>query len=303
MRLRDLFYFTKSDRQLLLFSLVVMAVALLLFLLLGNNNSHTPLSETDSLAMVRQVEQRYQRQNFRYPRNHHDYALPQPAHKQLVPFDPNTADSNVLIGLGLQEWQVRNIYKYRAAGGVYRKPSDFARLYGLTRKQYRELEPYIRISDDYQSASTLYPSEPARERDTILSPVKIKPTERMAVNTADTSMLKKVPGIGSYFARKIVDYRSRLGGFYDVHQLLEIENFPESSLSYFVIPDAKLRKININKATLNELKQHPYISFFQARAIQDYRRLKGAIKNLDELRLLKDFPPQAIQRLQPYIEY
>ena len=125
----------------------------------------------------------------------------------------------------------------------------------------------------------------------------------MAVNTADTSMLKKVPGIGSYFARKIVDYRSRLGGFYDVHQLLEIENFPESSLSYFVIPDAKLRKININKATLNELKQHPYISFFQARAIQDYRRLKGAIKNLDELRLLKDFPPQAIQRLQPYIEY
>ena len=64
-----------------------------------------------------------------------------------------------------------------------------------------------------------------------------------------------------------------------------------------------MSKININKATLNELKQHPYISFFQARAIQDYRRLKGAIKNLDELSLLKDFPPQAIQRLQPYIEY
>jgi DNA uptake protein ComE-like DNA-binding protein len=67
---------------------------------------------------------------------------------ERFPFDPNTADSTQLLRLGLQPWQVRNIYKYRAHGGIYRQKEDFARLYGLTVKQYRELEPYIRISSD-----------------------------------------------------------------------------------------------------------------------------------------------------------
>ena len=55
-------------------------------------------------------------------------------HVETFPFDPNTADSSQLIRLGLQSWQVRNIYKYRARGGVYRKKEVFARLYGLTVK-------------------------------------------------------------------------------------------------------------------------------------------------------------------------
>ena len=306
MKLREFFYFTKSDRQVLLIVFLLLALALFFFWFLGNNNTHTSLSEADSLAITRQMEQRQQWQRRFYrgrQQRHYQYAQQSKVEKHLVAFDPNTADSSVLLGLGLQEWQVANIYKYRAAGGVYRRPQDFARLYGLTRKQYKELEPYIHISEDYLAASTMYNYEPAAERDTIKSPVKIKPLERVAVNAADTNMLKKVPGIGSHFARKIVQYRQRLGGFYDIHQLLEIEDFPESSLTYFVIPNENLRKIHINTATLNELKKHPYVGYFRARAIVDYRRLKGPLKSLQDLKLLKDFPPQAIKRLEPYVVY
>lgn len=110
-------------------------------------------------------------------------------------------------------------------GRVYTKPSDFARLYGLTAKQYRELEPYITISSDYRPASELLPKEKQVERDTVRYPVKISPTEHIALNTADTTMLRKVPGIGSYYAHRIVSYRERLGGFVDVEQLREIEGF------------------------------------------------------------------------------
>ena len=166
------------------------------------------MTEADSLAMAERMEYIKNRPFHRYSKGQHGnqyYSQLQRRPLRLVPFDPNTADSTVLLGLGLQEWQVRNIYKYRAAGGVYRRPLDFARLYGLTRKQYRELEPYIRISDDYLPAATLIKSEAVIERDTVRYPVKIKPTERIEVNTADTSMLKRVPGIGSYFARRIVD--------------------------------------------------------------------------------------------------
>ena len=60
---------------------------------------------------------------------------------ELFPFDPNTADSTQLLKLGLQSWQVRSIYKFRAKGGIFREKTDFARLYGLTKKQYEVLAP------------------------------------------------------------------------------------------------------------------------------------------------------------------
>ena len=225
---------------------------------------------------------------------------------ELFPFDPNTADSTRLLRLGLRPWQVRNIYNYRAKGGIYHKPSDFARLYGLTRKQYLAMEPYIRISDDYRPASEMFEKhdEMARnERDTVMYPHKIQTFERISLNAADTGVLKKVPNIGSYFARQIVNYRNRLGGFYSLQQLLEIEDFPEESLKYMSIPDGDIKKINLNQLTLNQLKRHPYINFYMAREIVDYRRLKGPLHSLNDLCLLKDFSADVIKRLEPYVEF
>lgn len=227
---------------------------------------------------------------------------------ERFPFDPNTADSTQLLRLGLQPWQVRNIYKYRAKGGVYRRKEDFARLYGLTVKQYRELEPYIRISSDYLPASTLVDKRESVEqepvkRDTLRYPVKIQENEHVVLNTADTTQLKKVPGIGSYYARQIIRYGQRLGGYVNVDQLDEIDDFPKESKKYFVIVNAHPSRLNINRLTLPQLRRHPYINFFQAKTITDYRRLHGDIKSLNELRLDRDFPEEAIRRLEPYIEY
>ena len=222
---------------------------------------------------------------------------------ERFPFDPNTADSTQLLRLGLQPWQVRNIYKYRAHGGIYQQKEDFARLYGLTVKQYRELEPYIRISNDYQPASTLVGERPRTERDTLRYPVKIQADEHVVLNTADTTQLKKVPGIGSYYASEIIRHGQRLGGFVSVDQLDEIEDFPKDAKKYFVIVDAQPKRLKINRLTLQQLRRHPYINFYMAKAIIDYRRLRGDIKSLNELRLSKDFPDEVIQRLEPYIEY
>lgn len=133
--------------------------------------------------------------------------------------------------------------------------------------------------------------------------VKIKPGEHVVLNTADTSALKMVPGIGPYYARKVIEYGKRLGGFVSVDQLDEIEGFPLDAKEYLTIEDATPRKLNVNTLTLNELRRHPYINFYQAKAITDYRRLHGPLKSLQDLRLSKDFPPEVIQRLEPYVEY
>jgi DNA uptake protein ComE-like DNA-binding protein len=224
---------------------------------------------------------------------------PQP---ETFPFDPNTADSTQLLRLGLEPWQVRNIYRYRGRGGIYRKKEDFARLYGLTVKDYRRLEPYIRISSDYLPASTLVKEE-HHERDTLRYPVKLAEGELVVLNTADTTELRKVPGIGAYYAARIFRYGQRLGGYVSVDQLDEIEDFPQEAKRYFVVHDAHPQQLNVNQLTLQQLRKHPYINFYRAKAIMDYRRLHGNLKSLQDLRLSKDFPPEVIARLTPYVTF
>ena len=290
------FYLQKSDRHVITLLLCVIVAALAVIYFTDSREDETPAME--------EVKAPKGSKN-KYPKKSYTYNQGQPRQPELFPFDPNTADSTELLRLGLQPWQVVNIYKYRAAGGVYRKPRDFARLYGLTLKEYRRLEPYIRISEENLPAENyFYKYEPIEERDTVKYPVKLQPKERVVLNRADTAQLRKVPGIGSFFARKIVEYRERLGGYYRVQQLLEIEDFPETAVSFFIIPDGtEFRKMNLNRLSLNELKRHPYIGFYRARAIVDYRRLHGHIESLQQLKLLPDFTPEAIERLEPYVEY
>ena len=293
--IREFFYIQKSDRKVLLTLLVVIVSVFTMIFLTGRDSTETTTQQKDS------SKSRTNKGNY--------YSSYTPKKVERFTFDPNTADSTQLLRLGLQPWQVRNIYKYRAAGGIYRKPLDFAKLYGLTVKQYRELEPYIRISSDYMPAATLandkesFTRKDPKDSVTYQRPVKIKETEHIVLNTADTTSLITIPGIGPYYARKIVQYGNRLGGYVSVDQLDEIDDFPTEAKKYLVINNPTPKKLNINQLSLNELKRHPYINFYQAKAITDYRRLHGAIKSLNDLRLLKDFTPEVIKRLTPYVTY
>lgn len=292
------YYLGRGDRITLLLVLAIVAVVAIGVHWYGGNSLGSQ-SAADSVWTDTALH---------YPRSAEracTYATPsQQIH--YVNFDPNTADSTLLLGLGLQPYQVRTIYHYRAKGGVYRRATDFARLYGLTVKQYRELEPYIHISADYLPASEVYAVADERHKspvDSLRYPVKLKNSERIALNQADTLLLRRVPGIGGYYARRIVAYRQRLGGFANVRQLLEIDDFPEEALPFFTVDAGNIHRLDINSLTLSQLKRHPYINYLQARAICDYRRLKGKLTSLDQLRLLRVFTAEDIERLSPYVSF
>jgi DNA uptake protein ComE-like DNA-binding protein len=294
MSLRDYFYINKSDRRIILALLLLGMVAFVAVGVLDEDvPAETPLSANakwrGGASQTQKAEPYYQVEAHRVER---------------FPFDPNTADSTQLLRLGLQPWQVRNICRCRASGGIYRSKTDFARLYGLTVKQYRELEPFIRISSDYQPASTLVAHDDAAQRDTLRYTAKLHEGETVSLNLLDTAALQRVPGIGSYYARRIVAYGQRLGGYASVKQLNEIDDLPADVQKYLqVTGDGHIRQLSINRLSLNELRRHPYINYYQARAIIDYRRQHGTITDLQQLSLLPDFPPEAIARLRPYISY
>ena len=288
----------RNDRRIAQTAIAIATLVLIVLWLTGNSNMATTVATEANDSITQQhdtVRKGYYRRSLAI--NVGDVPT---RHMEEFPFDPNTADSTQLLRLGLQPWQVRSIYRYRARGGVFRSKRDFAQLYGLTKKDYLRLEPYIRISDDYQPASTLFSKE---ERDTLRYPAKLKDGDHVVLNTADTTQLMKVPGIGSYYAKEIIRHGKWIGGYVSVDQLDEIEGFPPTAKKYFVVSHPTPQRLNINKLTLQQLRRHPYINYYQAKAIVDYRRLYGDIKSLQDLRFSKAFPEDAIQQLEPYVEY
>ena len=295
----------RNDRRTALTAMVIGTLALI-GLWLTNGSEQTPVVEQQHKDSIQQRNGTYGK-GYYGKGNYRKHASTSMTvgevpmrHTEEFYFDPNTADSTQLMRLGLPAWMVRNIYRYRARGGVYRSKRDFAQTYGLTKKDFLRLEPYIRISDDYQSAATLFPKEVS---DSVRHTVKLKEGERIALNTADTTQLMRVPGIGSYYAKEIVRHGKWIGGYVSVDQLDEIEGFPQSAKQYFVISNPTPKRVNINKLSLQQLRRHPYINYYMAKTIVDYRRLHGDIKSLQDLRFSKDFTEDVIRRLEPYVEY
>ena len=301
---KDFFYFSKADRTVLMFLVGVLTGVALCMLLMPCSENVTAIDEsqtthdlTDATVVKQQDTLNNKQKAFYYQQEQRRV--------ETFEFDPNTADSTQLLRLGLQPWQVRNIYKYRAKGGRYHRPEDFSRLYGLTKGDYDRLLPFIKIADEYKLMSDI-PQVKVAKNDTVakgLYQEKLKEGETVDLNKADTTLLKKVPGIGSYYARRIVEYRKRLGGFVSVGQLSELKDFPEGLERWFVVSSIELEPIYINKLSIDALRRHPYLNFYQAKVIVEHRRKYGPIKKLQSLSLYEEFSSSDLERLQQYVNY
>ena len=255
--------------------------------------------------------------------------------------DPNTADSATLVGMGFEPWQAHNIIRYRARGGRFRRVEDVKRVYGMTPEQFERVAPHVNIGKRYRPYNEEEGSaerarwdaeraqreeqrearerqyeerqqaREAREQARKDSLAKRFPRQEkfeklvlLDLNTVDTATLKKVPGIASYRARQIVRYRDRLGGFVSTAQLHEIEGLPADELeAWFKVEGTRVKRIDLNRATVQEMGRHPYIGFTRARAIENYRRNQGIIHSLDDLQFLDGFSAEERKRMEGYVGF
>ena len=218
-------------------------------------------------------------------------------------FDPNTADSSTLLHLGFKPWQAKNMIKYRAAGGRYRKPEDLKKLYGMTDSMFQALTPYIYIAREEVDSVAVdslrkdsLPRWKEENKDTILN-----------LRTADTVELKMIHGIGSYRARQIVRYREQLGGFVSVEQVLEakgMENVDaDSLLAQFWIDSVKIEPMNVNSVGVQRLSRHPYLRFEQAQAIYELRRKKIRLDSIQQLQQIECISAETLEKIAPYLNF
>ena len=144
------------------------------------------------------------------------------------------------------------------------------------------------------------------ERFDTVQPMKRQPL-MVELNSADTLTLQLLYGIGPAFARRIVAYRERLGGFYDKKQLLEVHGFTPKMLSKIAscitIDSSALVTLPINTIPLKQLIKHPYVEYYQARDIVRLRERGQRFATADDLRAVPSMSDSTLQRLLPYISF
>mgnify|MGYP001083160526 CR=1 FL=1 len=234
------------------------------------------------------------------PYNNDAYNPPGPASHFY--FDPNTATTGEWMQLGIKEKTALTIQKYVSKGGHFDVPEDISKIWGLSKQDVNRLLPYVRIVPNHKAPGknncSAYEQKPYPKWEK-------KTYQKVDINLADTSIFIALPGIGSGYARRIVNFRERLGGFYAVEQVAETYGLPDSTFQkikpYLFVTEGNIKKININAATTDELKKHPYIRYQLANVIVNYRLQHGDYKQAEDLKKIMILTDEAYEKIKPYI--
>ncbi|MBW6460343.1 MAG: helix-hairpin-helix domain-containing protein [Bacteroidales bacterium] len=312
-RIKDYFSFSRGEQRglTILLGLLLLSLLVNLYLpLLIPEKEFDPepfrkqadeflaaLAEADSLANLKNDAERNKKYSAGAP------GLPAFLSDPFF-FDPNTADEETWKRTGLDGRTIRSILNYRQKGGVFRDKTDLKKIYTMQDTIYQLLEPYIFIKKDEKPPA---PS-PSQHKEKKPFPEKEKAPyviEIIELNTADSSMLVRLPGFGPYYAERIIQYREKLGGFFDLHQLLEIKGIDSTCLAGFagrVTADPHLiLKMDLNTVTFKEMLRHPYFEYFLVKALFSHRDNVKRISSVDELRDLDIMYDELFEKIGPYL--
>lgn len=203
--------------------------------------------------------------------------------------DPNSANYNQLVEFGFSPFQSNNIVEYRRKGGVFYTQSDLVKIYGIDSTFFKLVENHLQIKFTKEV--------PIEKSNHILMHVEL--------NSADSTDLIKLNGIGSVYAGRILKYRDLLGGFYSISQLLEVYNFSEETFHIIeksISADTLLlKKIRLNFAEYVDLLRHPYLNKNQVEAVLTYRDQNGSFKDLQQLKTNGIIDSETFYKVCPYL--
>ena len=242
-------------------------------------------------------------------------------------FDPNKFSYDQLREAGLPKEVAVGVVRWRSYGKVYRVKEDLALVSGMTDSLYVLLKPFIVIDSSVAAKPKEYErkergeysiekSQPEQSQlpktDSLSKPKPAKEEPSFAhteplveLNSADTTALISVNGIGSKSAAEIVKYRDLLGGYHSVEQISELKCVTEQNyekiLQQIYCDSCEIRKIDINFAAPKVIARHPYVSAAALRKIIKQRQLKGGWSRIEEMVEDNILSEDEAKRLAPYL--
>lgn len=204
-------------------------------------------------------------------------------------FDINQVSSDTLRMLGFPEVSVKSLMTFREKGWKINKVEDLKKTYGITPEFYAFISPWVQIK---------------KMDKPVFQPIISTQVQILDLNTADTIQLEALPGIGMKLAKRIVQYRDRLGGFHSIDQLFEIYGMKPETIEKIrsrLRIETPHRQIPVNTCTLKELMVLPYLSHRIASGIINYRTQHGAFQSKEELLKTDLVDADLYSKIAPYI--
>jgi competence protein ComEA len=301
MSIKDYFSFTKSEKRGVIVLLIILLLILFSFPFVDYlKQQSTPdftAYENAILAFEKELNEQEKEQKQAYQQSNK-----QALSITLFDFDPNTISDEEWKQLGFRDWQIKIINNYKAKGGNWKVKADIKKIYGISDKHYKLLFPHILLPETIEK--TNYQNDKPVKKSVENKFEKKDYSQKIDINTADSAMLTNIKGIGPAYSGRIIKYRDLLGGFIAKEQLKEVWGLSEETyqmaLPQIVVSD-KVQKININKATADVLKQHPYINWKIANAIEKYRKANGSYKSVADLNKLHLLDKATLEKISPYL--
>ncbi len=208
-------------------------------------------------------------------------------------FNPNTISKEEWSKLGFKDWQIKTIFNYKEKGGSWKTKTDVSKIYGVSAEVYQKLEPYILLPEEIEKTTKTSSSK--------------NYNQKVNINTADAKELTNLKGINSEkYAAIIIKYRTSLGGFIKKEQLKEVWNLSEETYKDFEnqldLGNRTPIQLNINIASNDELKQHPYIDWKTANAIEKYRKANGKFKTVEDVKKIHLISEEIYHKIAPYLK-
>ncbi len=305
----DYLSFDKKERRGTLFLLVLILLSIAApftfpFFIKEKKYDTTAFAKAIDSLKIQQADSSNRNYN---DNNYHDFSSERSDSKtrlskgELFYFDPNTLDEKGWVRLGVREKTAAGILKYISKGGRFRHPEDIDKIWGLSDYDKDRLRPYIQIKESFQ--------QPQKEQYSNTTPRYEKPGYTKSVidiNLADTTAYIALPGIGSKLAQRIINFRDKLGGFISIEQVGETFGLPDSTFQKIkprlTLGGAIAKQLNINKASADELKAHPYIRYAIANAIVQYRTQHGNFASIADVRKIMIITDEMFAKFSPYIK-
>jgi competence ComEA-like helix-hairpin-helix protein len=281
--IRDYLIFTKKERAGLFSILLIIAIIIFLPLLFTINSKPVTLKENDILKNVIDSFQSVAINTSTVGEGFEPPVLEMSVsggyeNYRLFTFDPNTLTGEGWKKLGLKERTIKTIQNYVTKGGRFYKPEDLKKIWGLDIIFYERVKDYIVIPQKEKPIFQTAYNNPKPEKKFLV----------VNINTADTTSLIALPGIGPKLSSRIIAFREKLGGFYSIDQIAETYGLPDSTFQkikkHLVADPDQIKKININTATKEQIRSHPYFDWNLANAIVEYRNQHGMYKSIDEVK-------------------
>jgi DNA uptake protein ComE-like DNA-binding protein len=204
-------------------------------------------------------------------------------------FNPNDYSKKDWMKLGLYEKQAAVVCRFSQKG--LSSNEDLENIFVLPKELFNKIKD-----------STFYPElkqeKPVFEKKVI---------ESVELNSVTREALIDLPGIGAFYADKIISYRENLGGYVSIEQLREIWKFEEyvhlEHLEQFLTVDSRIiERLDLNNSTFEQLKNHPYISYSVANSIVKMRKAHGDYYDLEELLESKLIDRELFEKIRTYLK-